>query len=164
MEQRVVPPWDSGLIDSLRDLYPGLRGFAASVSGREVQPDDLVQEAITRLLARDPQPVIENLNAYLRKSIFHLAVDGTRRRQRFDVVAPKIATSEAQSDNYPSDIDALFALKPGVRALLYSHLVEGTPIVDAAVALGMSNSAARVAVHRAKKVLRTHLEGSVDHD
>ncbi len=157
------PPWDPSDVSVLKQIYPKLRAFAATVGSREMQPDDLVQEAITRMFARTSFRSIEHPEAYLRRSIYHLAVDGTRRRHRFESLTPKLVDSEGHSDHYPSDMEGLFALKPPVRALLYACLIDGTPIETAAADLGMTSTAARVAIHRAKKVLRANSERS-DHE
>jgi Sigma-70 region 2 len=52
-------------------LYPRLRRFAAVVAPAEVAPDDLVQEALERLLARDTSGIV-NVEAYLRQTMLRL--------------------------------------------------------------------------------------------
>ena len=49
-------------------LYPALRRFAAVVGGLEVDPDDLVQEAVARALRRGPLGELDNPGAYLRRA------------------------------------------------------------------------------------------------
>jgi DNA-directed RNA polymerase specialized sigma24 family protein len=39
----------------LRRIYPRLRRFAAVVTPQEIDPDDLMQEALAKLLARNRQ-------------------------------------------------------------------------------------------------------------
>ena len=52
---------DRALLD---DLYPSLRRFAAVVGPAEVEPDDLVQEALLRVLERGPLGRLDNPTAY----------------------------------------------------------------------------------------------------
>lgn len=68
-------PLDGTLI---RSLYPSLRRLAAVVAPAEVGPDDLMQEAFERYLARSPSG-INNPEAYLRRVIVHTA--SNHRRQ-----------------------------------------------------------------------------------
>jgi DNA-directed RNA polymerase specialized sigma24 family protein len=55
-------------------LYPRLRRFAAVVAPAEVGPDDLVQEALERLLSRDIDDIV-HIEAYLRQTMVRLAAN-----------------------------------------------------------------------------------------
>jgi DNA-directed RNA polymerase specialized sigma24 family protein len=52
--------------EALRPIYADLRRFAAVVGPIEVEPDDLVQEAVVRLLASEQWEAVRDLRAYLR--------------------------------------------------------------------------------------------------
>ena len=52
--------WDAGELEALRAQYEPLRRFAAVIGRWDVEPDDLVQEAFAKVLAKaagaDPRP------------------------------------------------------------------------------------------------------------
>ena len=54
-------------------LYPSLRRFAAVVAPREIDPDDLLQEATARALRRGPLGRLDHPEAYLRRTMVNLA-------------------------------------------------------------------------------------------
>jgi len=148
--------WTAGDLDALRAEYEPLRRFAAVIGRWDVEPDDLVQEAFTKVLAKLPAQ-IRDLGPYLRRMVVNLATDERRRYGRAASAAPKIATDHASVDAYPSDLSDLLSLQPRVRALLYLVEVEGQQIAPAAEAVGMSNANARVALLRARRRLRSEL-------
>ena len=148
--------WGSDALRALRDQYEPLRRFAAVIGRWDVEPDDLVQEAFAKVLAKEPTD-IRDLGPYLRRMVVNLATDERRRFGRAASAAPKIATDGASTDSYPSDLADLLSLPPRVRALLYMVEVEGQQIAPAADAVGMSSSSARVALLRAGRRLRAEL-------
>jgi RNA polymerase sigma factor (sigma-70 family) len=149
----------------LRELYPSLRRFAGVVAAAGVAPDDLVQEAITRVLARGGLQGVDDPSAYLRRTIANLASNERRRagiarraHTRHDADAAVAARAE-----YPSDLDELRRLPARDRALLYLTEVEGAPIAEAAGIVGCSEGAARMAISRARRTLRKLLEDDDAH-
>jgi DNA-directed RNA polymerase specialized sigma24 family protein len=148
--------WTAGDLEVLRAQYEPLRRFAAVIGRWDVEPDDLVQEAFAKVLAKGPAQ-INDLGPYLRRMVANLATDERRRFGRAASAAPQIATDAASVDTYPSDLADLCALPPRVRALLYLVEVEGQPIAPAAEAVGMSNANARVVLMRARRRLRSEL-------
>ena len=149
--------WDSAGIQELRELYTPLRRFAAVIGRWDVDPDDLVQDAYTRVLMKHPSQIRE-LAPYLRRTIVNLATDSRRRTARARTAVHKIGATAGDSDSYPSDLEDLLRLQPRVRALLYLVEVEGQPVADAAETVGMTHSNARVALMRARRRLRSELE------
>jgi RNA polymerase sigma factor (sigma-70 family) len=148
--------WDPAGVLELRALYEPLRRFAAVVGRWEVEPDDLVQDAYTRVLRRS-RADIEDLGPYLRKTIVHLVSDSRRSARRAEVAHLRLANSQPSVDDYPSDLDDLLRLPARVRALLYMVEVEGHSTAEAAEVVGMSGANARVALMRARKRLRSEL-------
>ena len=66
-------------------LYPRLRRLAAVAAPLEVDPDDLVQDALVRVLRRGPLADLDDPGAYLAKVIVNLASNSRRglgRRRR----------------------------------------------------------------------------------
>jgi len=148
--------WSADDLAALRSQYEPLRRFAAVIGRWDVEPDDLVQEAFAKVLAKQPAQ-IRDLGPYLRRAVVNLATDERRRFGRAASVAPRIATDGACTDSYPSDLSDLLALPPRVRALLYMVEVEGQQVAPAAEAVGMSNANARVVLLRARRRLRADL-------
>ena len=99
-----------------RALYPGLRRFAAVAGPVEIDPDDLVQEAVTRALTRGSLTDLENPGAYLRRTIINLASNGRRGFARWRAAATRHGSAEPSEDAYPSDLGPLLDLAPQDRA------------------------------------------------
>ena len=59
----------STLTDALRPLYADLRRFAAVVGGMDVEPDDLVQEALVRLLVSGRLGSVDDAAAVPRRGL-----------------------------------------------------------------------------------------------
>jgi DNA-directed RNA polymerase specialized sigma24 family protein len=140
-----------------RQLYPGLRRFAAVVGAVEMDPDDLVQDAITHALAGGRLSRFESPGAYLRRAIVNAACNerrGAGRKVRA-LLRLRGGMMEAEPAPYPSDADELAQLSPDVRALTYLRLVERLCYDDIAAMLGVSASSARMTVSRALRALRS---------
>ena len=148
--------WDAAAMQQLRELYEPLRRFAAVIGRWDVDPDDLVQDAFTKVLSKDPSQ-IQDLGPYLRRTIVNLATDERRRRSRGATALQRLGASRGTTDAYPSDLEDLMRLQPRVRALLFLVEIEGQQVADAAELVGMSHSNARVALMRARRRLRAEL-------
>jgi len=141
-------PRDSEDEDALfTRLYPGLRRFAAATGPAEVDPDDLVQEAVARTLRGHRLTDLDDPGAYLRRVIVNLAANQRRGLARW------------RAPQYASDLDDLLRLPPETRAVLYLVGVEGSSYGEAAAALGMTEEAARARASRGRRRLRMDLEG-----
>jgi len=153
---------DAGEVaDALRPVYRGLRRFAAVVAPLEMEPDDLVQEAVVRLLASGRWSSVDDLGAYLRRTIVNLAANERRRLGRHRAAVKRGTAELVQFPTYPSDVTDLDRVEPVSRALLYLVEVEGLSISDAATIIGCSPVAARARLSRARKMLRAELEAEV---
>jgi len=142
-------------------LYPRLRRLAAVAAPLEVEPDDLVQDALVRVLRRGPLADLDDPGAYLARVVVNLAANhrrGLGRRRR--AWARHGAPPPDELPDYPSDLGDLEALAPQERALLYLVDVEGWPFADAAEAVGCSEAAARQRASRARRQLRLDLGGA----
>jgi DNA-directed RNA polymerase specialized sigma24 family protein len=147
--------WAAEQVDELRRLYPALRRFAAVVGRLDVDPDDLVQEAYAQVLRR-PAGAIRDLGPYLRRTVVHLAQNERRKASRGRAAAQRAGAGDVGTlDEYPSALADLLQLAPAVRGLLYLVEVDGEPVAAAADAVGMSAGAARMALTRARRRLRT---------
>jgi DNA-directed RNA polymerase specialized sigma24 family protein len=148
--------WSPERVQQLRDLYGPLRRFAAVIGRYDVDPDDLVQDALAKVLQRDPGLILD-LGSYLRRTIANAATDERRRASRANGALNRLGGGAGSPDQYPSDLEDLMRLQPAVRALLYLVEIEGEPVADAAALVGMSHSGARVALMRARRRLRGDL-------
>ena len=152
--------WTAETLDELRSLYEPLRRYAAVVARWDVDPDDLLQEAFTRILTVQPGNVRDR-RAYLRQTIVNLAMNERRRTRRATAAIHRVAGAGPEPDDYPSDLSDVMRLEPRVRGLLYLVEVEGEPITDAADAVGMSAAAARMALSRARRRLREEVSEEI---
>lgn len=142
-------------------LYPGLRRWAAVTGPAEVDPDDLVQEAVARTLRTHSLSELENPGAYLRRTIVNLAANHRRGLARFRGAVTRLARAsddEARPPEYASDLADLMHLAPQSRALLWLVEVEGHTYAAAAEVLGITETAARTRAARARSQLRLDIE------
>lgn len=144
-------------------LYPQLRRFAAVVASREVEPDDLVHDALVAALRQGSLGSLGSLDeplAYLRRTMLNLASNHRRRLGRARRAAHRMSGNgeDAAADHYPSDLAHLAQLDPTSRAILYLHDLEGVLLETVAHLLGLKASAVRQRSSRAHRKLRHHLE------
>jgi len=144
------------------DLYDSLRRFAAAVGPIEVDPDDLLQEAVARVLRRQRLTELDEPGAYLRKTIVNLAANHRRRFVRVHRAFARLGAGlESHRDEYPSDLTELLRLPPQERAVLYLSEVDGYRFAEIGRMLGCSEAAARKRALRARRHLYTALAGEV---
>jgi RNA polymerase sigma-70 factor (ECF subfamily) len=142
----------------ITSLYPSLRRIAAVAGSVDVEPDDLVQEALMRVLRKGPISDLDNPLAFLRKTIVNLASNQRRSLGRKRKALGRLSHEEGWMPTYPADIEAILDLPPRHRVLLYLVEVEDVPYAEAAEQLGMTAAAARTMANRARKRARAALE------
>ena len=125
----------------------------------EIAPDDLVQDALVAMLRRGPIGGVDDLGAYLRRSMLNLAANHRRRlgRSRRAMTRLTADTASSAADHYPSDLGDLAALRPEARAVLYMQHVEGMSTLSIAVELGLGHAAVRQMAVRARRTLRNQI-------
>lgn len=143
-----------------RELYKPLRRFAAVVAPIDVEPDDLVQEALARVLARGGLARLQSPLAYLRRSVLNLAINQQRASVRRSTVLRSVDTIEqgARAAEYPSHLWGLLDLSPLDRAVLYLADVEGWGFAEISEVTGVRESTLRGRASRARKDLRDRIE------
>ena len=150
---------DPGEWEIIDDLYPVLRRFAAVTAPADMEPDDLLQEALVHVLRRRALSDLDHPAAYLRRTMVNLAAShcrhmGARRR----ALQRAAASADLQADPaYPSDLAELFVLPPKERAALYLAEIEGYRFQEIGPMLGCSEVAARKSASRARARLRLSL-------
>ena len=150
--------WDPGDLHRLRELYEPLRRFAAVVGRHDLDPDDLVQEAFTRVLVARPLRDYRDLGAYLRGTIVNLAKNERRSRSRGSAAHARLVAWTDDDPPPPSDLSDLLRLDPVARGLLYLVEVERYSIREASAMVGCTEPAARMRLSRARRQLRATLE------
>ncbi len=141
------------------ELYPSLRRFAAVTAPSDLDPDDLLQEALVRVLRRRSLSDLEVPAAYLRRTMLNIATSHNRRMgvRRSALRLALSGESSSTKPSYPSDISELEALAPKERAALYLAEVEGYRFEEIAEMLGCTAAAARQRASRGRRRLRLAL-------
>lgn len=143
---------------TFRALYPQLRRFTAVVSASGDDPDDLVQEALMRVLARGGLADLDSPAAYLKRTILNLAADRRRSLGRGRRALSRLRVRDGTESDFPSDLADLDRLSPVDRAVLFLAEVEGLPQAEVAETLGLSHQAVRSRASRARRQLRQDIE------
>ena len=139
-------------------LYPALRRFAAAIRPVGIDADDLVQEALTRTLARRSLASIEEPLAFVRTVIVRIAANHARGRRRADARWARAGVPDSETaDAYPSDLTDLMRVPPRARAVLFLTVLEDRSFADAAAVVGCTEAAARQLSSRALRALRKEL-------
>jgi RNA polymerase sigma-70 factor (ECF subfamily) len=144
----------------IENLYVPMRRFAASVTPPEVDPEDLLQEALVRIWRTRSLHELRNPAAYLCRTMLNLASNHRRESARRRTAFSRAVDADGQAglDSYPSDLDALRMLTPRARAILYLVEVEGYSYVEVGRMLGCTPPAAQMVALRARRRLRSTLE------
>jgi len=139
-------------------LYQQVWRFAAVVATPGTDPDDLVQEALVRTLARRELADLDAPVPYLRKAVLNVVVDNQRRASRWRGVVRRLPDRSTQLDEFPSDLADLEHLSPVDRGVLYLTEIEGHSQAEAATMLGLTHDAVRLRASRARRRLRVAIE------
>jgi len=148
------------------DLYPRLRRVAAVAAPSDLDPDDLLQEALARVLRHSDLGDLDHPEAYLRRTIVNVASNHNRSRGRerraLIRVAHAAGTDADAVDPYPSDLALLDELNTEDRVAVYLADVERRPASEVADALDISTVAVRARLSRARRRLREVLAASAE--
>jgi RNA polymerase sigma factor (sigma-70 family) len=154
----------SGLsLPQFQSLYGDARRFAAFIAQTASEPDDLVQEALARVLARGPVELLDDPLTYLRKTMLNIVRNEHRRRGRESRAYARAAarTDQLAPSDMAESLDAamgILALLPATsRAAVLLVDLEGRSIEEAATLLGLSAAANRKRLSRARRSLRDSL-------
>ena len=143
----------AALSDNLRVYYQRRLGPADA--------EDLVQETLAAIHSRrGTYNASLPFTAWVYGIARYKIIDVYRRNKRrptvsIDDVHELFANDEAEAANAKRDIEKLLAMLPEKQAnLLRKVKLEGLSVEQVAARMGMSQSAVKVGVHRALKVLR----------
>lgn len=151
---------EGALADAIDALTPELYRYAAGILLSAADASDAVQTAFVRLWThrksvREPSAV----RAYLYRCTFRACMD-IQRKNRLFVPLPKPVSDRPMSYELA---DALHALTPVERAIVYERAVEDVPYAELAERFGMREATVRKKYERAKKKLAAMLEGDAKH-
>lgn len=152
---------DDGAI--FRAIYGPLRRFAAVVGPPHVEPDDLVQAALERVLRRRELVELDDPAAYLRRVIVRLASNERRGFAR-RLGAFERLTAVPESFVAPPEVgglDELWSLTSEQRAVVYLKVIDGEPHDRIAELLGITAETSRRRLSRALAHLRS---GATDNE
>lgn len=141
-------------ITVLRSLYPILRRFAAVIGPGEMDPDDLVQEALVKTLRVRRLSELSHPSSYLYRAMYTIAADERRRLGRKRQALSRLGNTQPMPPSYPSDLDELEYLTPRERTVLYLREVEGHSYSEISDLLHVSPGGLRRTATRARRHLR----------
>ena len=156
----------------LVDRHAGpLHGFSWRMLGDQTEAEDVVQEALMRLVNKAPawQPGGARLRTWLYRVTFNLCVD-RQRRKRLAPLSEAMELADPESgDRLPGRLDvavkvraAIAQLPPRQRAAIALVHYQGCSNLEAASALDISVDAVESLLARARRRLRAELAAVAD--
>lgn len=145
---------DDGWFDA---LYPHLHRVACVAAPADVDPDDLVQDALVNYLQLDDPAAVTSPKAFLTTTIVNLASNHRRSWARRRTAVARLGPPDPSRNQFPSDLGDLLRLPPRERAALYLHHVDGLPYDQVAELVGCTPAAARKAAERGRTRLADSL-------
>lgn len=143
-----------------RRYAPEVFRFALYLSGNRTDAEDITAETFARLWASSEPIRAQTVKGYLctiARNVFLHGIRGQSRREALpDDLRDHAAGPDAQAehkDELARVMSQLQELPEVDRAALLMRAVEELPYQEIAIALGLSVSAAKVKVHRARLVL-----------
>lgn len=138
-----------------------LKRYAYLLCGDADSAEDLVQEALVRVLARtrrvpdDPR----ELENYVRRAMVNLVIDAARRATRWRSLVPRLSARDRVADDSGAVCErlalgaALARLPARQRACVVLHYYEDLPLTDIAEALGCGVGTVKSHLHDARRAL-----------
>ena len=151
----------------LADRGDGLLRTAALLAGGKEAGEDLLQAALERLIRRWPS-IEGNPEGYLRRTLYHLAVDRWRQqsawRRQLRLLRPGLAATAAdpfaEVEARDSLVRLLRQLPPRQRAVIVARYWEQLSEAESAKVLGCSVGTVKSATARGLRRLRELSEAS----
>lgn len=159
---------DEVLSDLVRRRGRQLTGYAYLLTGDVASAQDLVQDALVRVFVRTRTGFTPDVaEAYVRRSIVGVYVDGFRRRRKWASVRHLVAVAEAGDGPDPTIADridlraALATLSPQERACVVLRYYEDLTIAAVADQLHLAPGTVKRYLSNAVHKLQTRL-GPID--
>lgn len=143
--------WETLVTQNENRLYRA----ALAILGDPQEAEDAVQDAFVRFLERAPEH-IENAGAWLMRVL----MNGCKSRLRlaWRRVGPLPDTLAAPGPEEREELEELFSLPPGDRAVIHLHYYEGWSTDEIAQMLGQRPGTVRSRLSRSRERLRRLLE------
>ncbi|GAB4367466.1 MAG: sigma-70 family RNA polymerase sigma factor [Kiloniellaceae bacterium] len=152
---------------------PGLRRYARALTGNAAEADDLVQECLSRALARcrrtedGRSDAIRNLRAYLFTILHNAHVDRLNERRRWSYALPDEALDNLLARPAPQDgqmalhdlAEALTRLPEEQRQAVLLVGYEGMTYKDASAVLSVPIGTVMSRLSRGREALRRLMNG-----
>lgn len=156
-----VDPFVSENEELYRREVPGLMRVATSMVGAH-DAQDVVSEAVIRVMTSRGWPRVDNKRAYLYRSVVNEAKmlmrsRGRRRAREFLVAAMSSGTAWTAIPR-PDVHDALEELSVQQRAVIHLVYWEDLAVAEAATLMGVSPGTVKRHLHRARARLREVLD------
>lgn len=150
-----------GEVDELEALYrqhaPAVLRFALGLCGDRALAEDLVSETFVKVMTKAPRIETRTARAYLLVVARNTFLSGLRGRRREVPVPEALLAPEldpvhrlAEEARLETVLGALRILPEGERAALLLRVDHDLSYEEIASALGISETAAKVRVHRAR--------------
>ncbi|WP_315095978.1 sigma-70 family RNA polymerase sigma factor [uncultured Cellulomonas sp.] len=152
---------DDRLAALARERGPNLVAYAYLLTGDDASAQDVVQEALVRTFSRRRSGAdVEWLEAYVRRAILHVYLDGYRKRRRWSVLAPVLAEERVAPEGPDvtavrrADVRAALAmLAPQQRAAVVLHHVDDLSVREVAASMEVSEGTVKRYLHEARQKL-----------
>ena len=142
--------WAEHLDALVRERGPALLRYGYLLTGSTADAEELVQEALVRVLARRPRLRAQvTLESYVRRTMLTATVDAGRRTQRWRRVSHLLASPETAADAFGSTehrsalAAGLATLSPQQRACVVLRYVDDLSGPEIAETLGLSIGAVK---------------------
>ncbi|MEE8523575.1 MAG: sigma-70 family RNA polymerase sigma factor [Thermoanaerobaculia bacterium] len=169
-QQASLPPPSGDLEEIFQDHHSRVFGTAFRVTGSAQDAEDVLQTVFLRLLRRqDEIDLSPSPGSYLHRAAINAALDLMRARNRSRSIP--IDDHDAPTENGHSDPNrrqqdgelrrnlrqALLKLSSRGATIFTMRFLDGTPNREIAEAMGMSQAAVGVAIHRARNQVKEEL-------
>ncbi|WP_315098466.1 sigma-70 family RNA polymerase sigma factor [uncultured Cellulomonas sp.] len=138
--------WEQVLDDLVRARGRALVRYATLLTGDEREGEDLVQDALVRCFSQGrPLREAAAAEAYVRRAVLTIFLDGHRRRTRWTAVRHLVARDDSSADHGPSsstrlDVQtALLVLRPRLRACVVLRFYDDLTVPEIARRLEVSD-------------------------
>lgn len=146
-------PWSVDLTELATARGPALIGYAYLLTGDLHRAQDLVQEALLRTYGRPGTVSLDSAEAYVRRVVLNLFLDGYRRERAWGRVRHLFATDDrtpapesggtGRTDDRIDVQAALATLPPQERACVVLRFYEDLTVPELAGRLGISLGTAK---------------------
>lgn len=154
---------DDAMATLARERGKALTGYAYLLTGNLRDAEDLVQDALVKTFVRARGAEAAATEAYVRRAILTIWVDGYRRRRLWEGLRHLVARSEHQpghEDGVGEHLDvqsALLRLPPQQRACLVLRFYDDLTVPEIAARLALAEGTVKrylsLATHRLEAVL-----------